>query len=295
MHGEAGTTAALGLHDDVADEAGAVLVALRAVLVVPLVPDARQEGVALVRGGVVDLAGVEARLPGPLGRRGPEIDLVLEFLLGHGPAGQEVGAGQLLFRHGGGGLDVPDLGIPRKEAGWVPGPGMLELDRDRAAELVHRLGEAREAGDEPVVVEVQLHALVAAVRLIVHVLDAQRILDAAGLHHQEAYPAPGYALVVGDHAWPDSLVRLHVRGTVGGLDDAVARLHRADHSRLHQLLETLGHPSVLPSTVQAMMPGSHPPSRAAASSAAAVLSSPALLIRRQLPFQYLLHARAAPV
>ena len=98
VHGEGGTAAPLGLGHDVAQEAGAVLVALRPVLVVALVPDAREEGVALVAGAVVDLAGVEAGLVGALGGRGPQIDLVLDLLLGHGPAGQKIGAGQLLLR-----------------------------------------------------------------------------------------------------------------------------------------------------------------------------------------------------
>ncbi len=176
VHREVRAAAALGLHDDVADEPRAVLVALRAVLVVALVPDARQEGVALVRRGVVDLAGVEAGLPGPLGRGGPQVDLVFQFLLGHGPAGQEVGAGQLLLGHGRGALDVADAHVPGQQARGVPGAGVLELDGHRAAGLVHGVGEPLEAGDEAVVVEVQLHALVAAVRLVVDVLDAQRVL-----------------------------------------------------------------------------------------------------------------------
>jgi len=188
---------------------------------------------------VVDLAGVEAGFVGPFRRGRPQVDLVLDLLLGHGPAGQEVGPGELFLGKRRGALDVAHGGIARQQAGRVPGTGVLELDGDRASVFVHGFSEPLEAGDEPVVVQVQLHAFVAPILEVVDVLDAQRVLDAAGLDHEEADPAFGQTLVVGDHARSDGLVLFHERGAVGGLDDPVARLHRADHPRLHESLETL--------------------------------------------------------
>ncbi len=98
VHGEPGPAAPLGLGDDVAQEARAVLEALRSVLVVPPVPHPREERVALVARAVVHLDGVEARLVRALGRGRPEVDLLLDLPPGHGAAWQEVRARELLLR-----------------------------------------------------------------------------------------------------------------------------------------------------------------------------------------------------
>ena len=234
-----GAAATLGLGDDVAHEAGAVLEALRAVFVVALVPHPGEERIALVEGAVVDLAGVEAGLPGAFGGRGPLIDLVLHLFLGHGPTGEEVGPGQLFLREGGGALDIADRGVAGKQAGGVPRPGVLELDGDRAPVLVHSFGEPLEAGDEAVVVEVKLHSLVAAVGEVMDVLDGEGVFRTARFHHQETHAALRQAFVVGDHALAHSLVGFHVGRAVGGLDDAVTGGDRTDLARLHQPLVTL--------------------------------------------------------
>ena len=160
VHGEPGSTAPLGLRDDVAEEARTVLEALWSVLVLSPVPHAREERVALVARAVVHLDGVEARLVRALGRGRPEVDLVLDLIPGHGAARQEVRAGELILRQRGRALHVAELGVTRQQPGRVPRAGMLQLDRHRAAVPVDGLREAGEPLDEAVVVEVQLHALV---------------------------------------------------------------------------------------------------------------------------------------
>ena len=218
-----------------AQKARAVLQALGTVLVVAPVPDAREERVALVAGAVVDLHGVEPGLEGALRRRRPEVDLLVDLVPRERAAGQEVRARQLVLRQGRRALDVAHGEVAGQQAGGVPGACVLQLDRHRAPVLVDRRREAREALDEPVVVEVQLHALVRAVGVVVHVLDGQRVLDAAGLHDDHAHAAARQTLVVGDHALADRLVRrLHERRAVGGLDDPVPRRDRADGARLEQ-------------------------------------------------------------
>jgi hypothetical protein len=57
------SAALLDLLDDLHDEPAAVLHALRAVYVIPLVPEARQEAVEEVVGGRIDLDAVPAGLP----------------------------------------------------------------------------------------------------------------------------------------------------------------------------------------------------------------------------------------
>ena len=136
VYGEVGTAAPFGLAMMSRRKRVRFSKALRAVLVLTLVPHPRQEGVALVEGAVVDLTGVEPCLPRALGRGSPQIDLILHFLPGHLPAGQEVRSGKLLLGHGGGALDVADLGITRQQAGGVPRARVLELDGDGAVVLV---------------------------------------------------------------------------------------------------------------------------------------------------------------
>ena len=70
-----------------AEEAGAVLEVLAAILVGAFIPDSGQEGIALMGRGMVDLAGIETGAVCPRGRSGPVIDLLLDFIPGHGAAG----------------------------------------------------------------------------------------------------------------------------------------------------------------------------------------------------------------
>ena len=257
VHGEPGPAAPLGLRDDVAEEARAVLEALRAVLVVTPVPHPGEERVALVARAVVHLDGVESRLVRALGRGRPEVDLVLDLLPGHGAARQEVRAGELLLRQRGRALHVAELRVARQQPGRVPRAGVLQLDRHRAAVPVDGLGEAREALDEAVVVEVQLHALVRAVPAVVHVLDAERVLDAARLDHEEPDTASGEALVVGDHALADRLVVLHEGRPVGGLDQPVARGDRPDPARLEEQPRSHGQSAPQPASATLGALGAH--------------------------------------
>ena len=82
LHREVLPAALLDLFDHVHDEAGAVLHALRAVLVVALVPEARQEAVEQVVGRGVDLDAVPAGLLQAHGPRGEPIDQLLDLVDG---------------------------------------------------------------------------------------------------------------------------------------------------------------------------------------------------------------------
>jgi hypothetical protein len=241
VHGKVGAVAALDLAHDAAEEPGAVLEALRPVLVVAMVPDPRQEGVALVAGAVVELAGVESGLLGPFSRLGPDVHHVLDLLLGHGPAGQEIGAGKLFLGEGGGALDVAHGRVEGQQTRGVPRTRVEQLDADGASLGVHCLDEARISGDVLVVVEMELDSLIGAVREVAHMVDAQRKLDPRRFHHQVPRTPFGQALVVGHHARPHRLVRLHERGAVGRLEDAVAGGHRAYAAGLHELFVAVGH------------------------------------------------------
>ena len=93
---------------------------------------------------------------------------------------------------------------------------MLELNGDRAALLVNPLGQLGKPGDELVIVKVQLHPMEqVAVLVIMDMLNAQRVFDAAGFHHQKPDPAFGQPLIIGYHSRAAGLVVFHKRGPVG--------------------------------------------------------------------------------
>ena len=119
---------------------------------------------------------------------------------------------------------------------------MLQLHRAWAVMFMGSIRNPGESGDELVTFNVQLHAPKKLFTVIVNVLDPLRVLHTAGFDREVAYTALGQPFIVGNHPVTRSLrLKIHERGSVGGLDYPVLGLHGPNLTRFHQSFKLLRH------------------------------------------------------
>ena len=204
------------------DEAGAVLHALRPVLVVALVPEAGKEAVEQVVGGGVDLDAVPAGRLQTGGAGGEPVDQLLD--LGDGEDVRRLLVVHVERRgvgHRGCSARLGDEGVDT-----APRATVVELREDGHAVLVDLSGELSEVLDVLVVVDAE-----AAVAVF-----EQRPLHGGSLGDDQTCAALGHGAVEGlgqsAHAVLAGLEEVRLRRR---LYDAVLELHLADASRREQV------------------------------------------------------------
>ena len=152
--GEVLAAAALDLGDHLAGKAGAVL-ARAAVDVGAAIPERGQEVVEQVAAGSVDVDAVEARLLGPLRRRGELVHQALYLRDGDLARDLVVEVGHAGHRDRRGAQGRPGEHLVRLDVGQIdlPGTVVVHLHEGRAAMLVHDVHQFLHPLDEAVVVD----------------------------------------------------------------------------------------------------------------------------------------------